>query len=459
MRLKYLLLFGFAIPGLILFTACTKQEVAELEPAKESPPIVVDPAPETKAPEPPPLAEPEKPESSEAAKKAEPKPPVKTEPKPPAKTAAELAAEKKLAAEKAAKKLDAEANDALKSVNKEFTDATTDWRNRMRAASAEERASLMDDIPQNHFGDKYLKLADKYTGTKVAVSALTSALTKGAGEAKTKASNRLLELAEMDSGTDESKSILLSLARSGADEAKNTASTLLVDSASKSLDNGGEEILSNILKIRGDSEGKTKAAEMMLKLAEADVRSNKAFDQLSTIANSVTGQAKAKAFNLIAEHHLDNDKLVDMLKGIGRTQPAAETEDWLKTICKKATSDKIKGNAAVALSGFVSRRDMYRDFYADAEEDVLKNVDADLLTYLNRTPDPSESELIESVLDGYVKGNEKLIEEVKKQLFVVQNLSIGKSAPDIEAVDLDGVNFKLSDYRGKIVFLDFWGDW
>jgi hypothetical protein len=35
----------------------------------------------------------------------------------------------------------------------------------------------------------------------------------------------------------------------------------------------------------------------------------------------------------------------------------------------------------------------------------------------------------------------------------------GTVAPDIEGVDLDGVAFKLSDYRGKVVFLDFWGDW
>ena len=25
--------------------------------------------------------------------------------------------------------------------------------------------------------------------------------------------------------------------------------------------------------------------------------------------------------------------------------------------------------------------------------------------------------------------------------------------------DLAGVEFKLSDYRGKVVFLDFWGHW
>ena len=38
-------------------------------------------------------------------------------------------------------------------------------------------------------------------------------------------------------------------------------------------------------------------------------------------------------------------------------------------------------------------------------------------------------------------------------------LEIGCTAPDIEAGDLDGVVFKLSDYRGRVVVLDFWGDW
>ena len=39
------------------------------------------------------------------------------------------------------------------------------------------------------------------------------------------------------------------------------------------------------------------------------------------------------------------------------------------------------------------------------------------------------------------------------------DLEIGKLAPDIEGEDIDGVPFKLSDYRGKVVVLDFWGDW
>ena len=36
---------------------------------------------------------------------------------------------------------------------------------------------------------------------------------------------------------------------------------------------------------------------------------------------------------------------------------------------------------------------------------------------------------------------------------------VGQLAPDILGQDVDGKEFKLSDYRGKIVVLDFWGFW
>jgi len=44
-------------------------------------------------------------------------------------------------------------------------------------------------------------------------------------------------------------------------------------------------------------------------------------------------------------------------------------------------------------------------------------------------------------------------------IFELENLQVGMPAPEIEGNDLDGVAFKLSDYRGKVVVLDFWGDW
>jgi hypothetical protein len=36
---------------------------------------------------------------------------------------------------------------------------------------------------------------------------------------------------------------------------------------------------------------------------------------------------------------------------------------------------------------------------------------------------------------------------------------VGEPAPEIEGEDIDGKPMKLSDYRGKVVVLDFWGHW
>jgi hypothetical protein len=36
---------------------------------------------------------------------------------------------------------------------------------------------------------------------------------------------------------------------------------------------------------------------------------------------------------------------------------------------------------------------------------------------------------------------------------------VGNLAHEIEGEDIDGKKFKLSDYRGKVVLLDFWASW
>ncbi len=47
----------------------------------------------------------------------------------------------------------------------------------------------------------------------------------------------------------------------------------------------------------------------------------------------------------------------------------------------------------------------------------------------------------------------------RRSVFKLENLRTGMIAPEITADDVDGVEFKLSDYRGKVVVIDFWGDW
>ena len=50
-------------------------------------------------------------------------------------------------------------------------------------------------------------------------------------------------------------------------------------------------------------------------------------------------------------------------------------------------------------------------------------------------------------------------EFAQSELFELRHLRVGKVALEIKGEDLDGVAFKLTDYRGKVVLLDFWGDW
>jgi hypothetical protein len=50
----------------------------------------------------------------------------------------------------------------------------------------------------------------------------------------------------------------------------------------------------------------------------------------------------------------------------------------------------------------------------------------------------------------------KVGDTAKMELFAIRHLAVGKEAADIEGPDQDGVPFKLSDYRGKVVLLYFW---
>ncbi|MCA9320055.1 MAG: hypothetical protein KDB53_04940 [Planctomycetes bacterium] len=52
-----------------------------------------------------------------------------------------------------------------------------------------------------------------------------------------------------------------------------------------------------------------------------------------------------------------------------------------------------------------------------------------------------------------------IADKAEGALYELRNLRVGMTAPEIEHADADGVTFKLSDYRGKVVLLDFWGHW
>jgi hypothetical protein len=55
--------------------------------------------------------------------------------------------------------------------------------------------------------------------------------------------------------------------------------------------------------------------------------------------------------------------------------------------------------------------------------------------------------------------NELLGKWIEQLLYNTTHLVVGCEAPEIEGVDHDGKKFRLSEYRGKVVLLPFWGFW
>lgn len=66
---------------------------------------------------------------------------------------------------------------------------------------------------------------------------------------------------------------------------------------------------------------------------------------------------------------------------------------------------------------------------------------------------------IAEYLDGLAKRHTAHAEYLTAVRDGIISRRIGKVAPEISGHDLDGVPFKLSDYRGKVVALYFSGDW
>lgn len=75
---------------------------------------------------------------------------------------------------------------------------------------------------------------------------------------------------------------------------------------------------------------------------------------------------------------------------------------------------------------------------------------------------PVEAEALLQRVEKEFAGADDFIGMSGKQFAVgarheITALRVGQVAPDFEIADQDGVRFKLSDYRGRVVLLDFWG--
>ncbi len=75
--------------------------------------------------------------------------------------------------------------------------------------------------------------------------------------------------------------------------------------------------------------------------------------------------------------------------------------------------------------------------------------------------DPALNERGVAILRDVVEcwPDSKEAQEAGGQIFRFTNLIVGKPMPDFDALDVDGNAFKVSDFKGKVAVIDFWGFW
>jgi hypothetical protein len=196
-------------------------------------------------------------------------------------------------------------------------------------------------------------------------------------------------------------------------------------------------------RVRGMMGANPQLMETVFARAEKEEKDPLAGDLLVWIAtNGSFFPIGQKATDRLVEKYPEHPGIERLCESLGRgNNPKAE--QTLKQILDKGASDKVKVAAAMGLGRVLAAK---TDTLGDKPEEADK-VAAEAEKYFVM------------VTDKFAAENPARKMEAERELKVLRTLRVGKEAPDIKAGDLDEKEFKLSDYRGKVVLLDFWGHW
>jgi hypothetical protein len=151
------------------------------------------------------------------------------------------------------------------------------------------------------------------------------------------------------------------------------------------------------------------------------------------------------ALDAIMTHHVASPKIKPMVPMFGQIPKGGDP--ILKAIEEKNPDKTIKAQAALTLG--TSAKGKAKEAKGEERAGLIKAAEASLAR-------------VKTYVDAGSAEGKKLIAQVNGALAGVKNIDlieVGKPVPDIEGVDTEGKKFKLSDYKGKVVLLDYWAFW
>lgn len=181
--------------------------------------------------------------------------------------------------------------------------------------------------------------------------------------------------------------------------------------------------------------------DQLIELVDADPKADSVKDALMASLFSVRSNRRKAIVDRMLKHFGDAEEILDIVPGITIVNKDTAIED-LRGVFKNNPHSKVKAAAAFALFEQLNK--------SDAEDEDADEVNAEIKKLRKM--------LVTDFAEEKDRGGATYLAKIEAIEFA-KKLEIGKPVPDIVGEDVDGIEFKLSDYKGKVVVLDFWGDW
>jgi hypothetical protein len=183
---------------------------------------------------------------------------------------------------------------------------------------------------------------------------------------------------------------------------------------------------------------------------------------------------RSKAFHLLLRDHVKDEKMAAVCRALrGDIGFSPKDESWQlpRRVLEKNPHRSAKAQACLALAEQTESRlrqarrfrdepelaKRYESFMGKEAVQALVKTDPEKL---KKDAEVLYERAVKDFADVADAGGGTVGEKAKDRLEVLRHpIVVGKPAPEIEGEDIDGKRFKLSDYRGKVILLDFWGNW
>jgi hypothetical protein len=215
--------------------------------------------------------------------------------------------------------------------------------------------------------------------------------------------------------------------------------------------------------------GATTFAKRFLALAAEHPKDQVGADAMLWVVENVRGRSETtRALELLQANQIDSKQLGSACGNVARSRsPAAEK--LLRALLETSPHAEVKVQACYHLAMLLDSEAVVVEQLKAAPElapRVLQYYGKDYGEHLaSLNPDElakQREQVYETMLKSFPDATAQdttLGKVAEKALFGIRHLSVGRVAPEIQGEDVFGDVFKLSDYRGKVVMLTFWGHW